>query len=165
MPRPRLVIVIANDHIAGEDDQVGKAGRTMKERIMRMLRTAGVPILLSSGAALAQDKVTDHAVSGPAAKEIRAGWFGNLKADCSSGRPPQARVVDHAQNGMIMLRNGRVRTNSAPNCPNAELPAVVVFYQSKPGFIGTDSFTLEVKAESGASSRHKFNVTVAGMIQ
>jgi hypothetical protein len=41
----------------------------------------------------------------------------------------------------------------------------VVFYQSKPGFIGTDSFTLEVKGESGAPSRHKFNVTVAGMIQ
>jgi hypothetical protein len=41
----------------------------------------------------------------------------------------------------------------------------VVFYQSKPGFIGTDSFTLEVKGESGAPSRHKSNVTVAGMIQ
>jgi hypothetical protein len=98
-------------------------------------------------------------------RKIRAGWFGNLKADCSSGRPPQARVVDQAQNGMIMLRNGRVRTNSAPNCPNAEFPAVVVSYQSKPGFIGTDSFTLEVKGESGAPSPHKFNVTVAGMIQ
>jgi len=132
---------------------------------MRILRMASVPILLSSGAALAQDKVTDHAVSGPAAKEIRAGWFGSLKADCSSGQPPQARVIDQAQNGMIMLRNGRVRTNSAPNCPNAEVAAVVVFYQSKAGFIGTDSFTLEVKGESGTPSRHKFNVTVAGMIQ
>jgi hypothetical protein len=136
----------------------------MKERSMRILRMASVPILLSSSA-LAQDKVTDHAISGPAAKEIQAGWFGNLKADCTSGPVPQARVIDQAQNGLIKLRNGRVRTNSAPNCPNAELPAVVVYYESKPGFIGTDTFTLEVKAESGASSRHKFNVTVAGMIQ
>jgi hypothetical protein len=131
---------------------------------MRILRMASVPILLSSGA-LAQDKVIDHAVSGPAAKEIQAGWFGNLKADCSSGAPPQARVVDHARNGIIKLRNARVRTNSAPRCPNAELPAVVVYYESKPGFVGADSFTLEVKGESGTPSRHKFNVTVAGMVQ
>jgi hypothetical protein len=55
---------------------------------------------------------------------------------------------------MIMLRHGRVRTNSAPNCPNAELPAVVVFYQSKPGFIGTDSFTPEVRATLRMGAAH-----------
>jgi hypothetical protein len=82
----------------------------------------------------------------------------------SSGRPPQARVVDQAQNDdHAAPREGAHQFGS--QLPERRAPAVVVFYQSKPGFIGTDSFTLEVKAESGASSRHKFNVTVAGMIQ
>jgi hypothetical protein len=131
---------------------------------MKTLRMASTPILLSNGAR-ARDTVIDHTVSGPAAREISAGWFGHLKADRSAGSPPQARVIDKAQNGMITLRNGRVRTNSAPNCPNAEVAAVVVVYESKPGFIGTDSFTLEVQVEGGTPSRHKFNVTVAGMLQ
>ena len=82
-----------------------------------------------------------------------------------------ARLAGHSGHAwltppaMIKLRNARVRTNSAPHCPNAELPAVVVHYESRPGFVGTDSFILEVKGEVGAPSRHKFSITVAGMIQ
>jgi hypothetical protein len=59
----------------------------------------------------------------------------------------------------------RARADAAPNCSNAELPAIVVYYGSEPGFLGTDTFILEVQGEGSAPSLHKFNVTVAGMIQ
>src|SRR5262249_16781081 len=72
------------------------------------------------------------------------------------------RLVDPAANGTVKLRKAKVRTNKVPRCPSAELPAWVVFYRAKPGYCGTDNFTLEVTGESGVPSRHKFNVNVDG---
>ena len=74
-------------------------------------------------------------------------------------------MIDAAKNGIVKLRKATVRTNSVPKCPNAEVPAVVVFYQSKERYHGPDSFTLEVKGESGKPSLHRFDVTVAEMVQ
>ena len=123
-------------------------------------------LILTAGPAVAQSAVTDHAVTGPANKEIRAGWFGSsLNADCTGRAVPEARITERAQNGIVKLRQGKVRTNSAAKCPNAELPAILVFYQSKEGYRGTDTFTLEVKGVSGNPSLHKFNVSVEGMVQ
>jgi hypothetical protein len=82
---------------------------------MKVPLKTSTPILLSSAAV--KDKVTDHAVSAPTAKEIQAGWFGTLKADCSAGLPPQTRVIDQARNGVIKLRHAHVRMNSAPHAP------------------------------------------------
>jgi hypothetical protein len=131
---------------------------------MKIIWTVALPFMLT-GSALAQSRVTDHTVSGPANKEIRAGWFGSMNAGCTAETAPEARVLESAQNGIVRLRQGKVRTNSIPKCPNAELPAVVVFYQSNENYRGTDSFTLEIKSGNGKTSLHKFNVSVAGLLQ
>jgi hypothetical protein len=129
---------------------------------MQLLRVISLSLTLVTTAAAAQEALKEHSVSGPAAQEIRAGWFGKLNPDCSSGPLPQARLINPAANGTVALRRARVRTNNVRQCPNVELPALVVFYRAKPGYSGTDSFTLEVTGESGVPSRHKFNVNVEG---
>jgi hypothetical protein len=131
---------------------------------MKINWTAALPLMLT-GSAFAQSEVTDHAVTGPANKEIRAGWFGSMKPSCTTETPPEAHVLKSAQNGTVKLLQAKVRTNSIPKCPNAELSAVVVFYQSKENYRGTDSFTLEIKSVNGKISLHKFTVLVAGLVQ
>ena len=129
---------------------------------MQVLKIVSLILALVTTAATAQEALKEHSVSGPPAQEIRAGWFGKLNPDCSSGPLPEARLINPAANGTVKLRKAKVLTNSVPRCPNAKLPALVVFYRAKPGYSGTDSFTLEVTGESGVPSRHKFNVNVKG---
>ena len=129
---------------------------------MQVLKTLALPLMLVATVTGAQEATKQHSISGPAAQEIRAGWFGKLNVDCSSGPIPEARVINPAANGTITLRKARIRTNSVARCPNAELSALVVFYRSKPGYSGTDSFTLEVSGESGVSSLQKYDVKVEG---
>ena len=129
---------------------------------MQFLKIVSLSLTLVTTAAAAQEALKEHSVSGPGAQQIRAGWFGKLNKDCSSGPLPQARLVNSAANGTVNLRKAKVRTNKVPRCPNVDLPAWVVFYRAKPGYCGTDNFTLEVTGESGVPSRHKFNVNVEG---
>jgi hypothetical protein len=125
---------------------------------------ASLSILVAASAA-AQDSVKEHNVSGPASKDITAGWFGSLKGDCTTQPPPQARVVKSAKNGTIRLTHAKVRPKSIPRCANAEISAVVVLYKASEQFHGKDIFTIEVTAADGKTSRHRFNVAVAGMVQ
>jgi hypothetical protein len=129
---------------------------------MQFLKIVGLSLTLVTSAAAAQEALKEHSVSGSAGQDIRAGWFGILNPDCSSGPLPQTHLVNPAANGTVKLSKAKVRTNKVPRCPNAELPALVVFYRAKPGYCGTDNFTLEVTGESGVPSRHKFNVNAEG---
>jgi len=129
---------------------------------MQFLKIFSLSLTLVTSAAAGQEALEEHSVSGPAAQDIRAGWFGKLNPDCSSGPLPQTRLVNPAANGTVKLRKAKVRTNKFSRCPNAELPAWVAFYRAKPGYCGTDNFTLEVTGESGVPSRHKFKVNVEG---
>ena len=129
---------------------------------MQLLKIVSLSLTLVTTAATAEEALQEHSISGPSGQQIRAGWFGNLTSDCNSGPLPQTRLVNPAANGTVTLRKAKVRTNKVPRCPSAELPAMVVFYRAKPGYCGTDHFTLEVTGESGVPSRHKFNVNVEG---
>src|SRR6516165_11409450 len=129
---------------------------------MQFLKIVSLSLALATTAATAQEALQEHSIFGPSGQDIHAGWFGNLTSDCRSGPLPQTRLVNPAANGTVNLRNAKVRTNKFPRCPSAELPAVVVFYRAKPGYCGTDHFTLEVTGESGVPSRHKCNVNVEG---
>src|SRR5262245_36680563 len=129
---------------------------------MQFLRIVSLSLTLVTTAATAQEALKEHSVSGPSGQEIRAGCVGILTSDSRSCPLPQTRLINPAANGTVALRKAKVRTNKVQRCPSAELPAWVVFYRAKPGYCGTDNFTLEVTGESGVPSRHKFNVNVEG---
>lgn len=110
--------------------------------------------VMLSGTAFAQESVT--AQSG---QETRVGWIGSVGADCTANPAPAVKPSKVADHGQIKLTKGEVQTNQVPNCPGAKVPAIVVFYQSAPGFTGTDQFALTVEGGSGNSER-TYTVTV-----
>ena len=132
---------------------------------MKLAKAATFPLLLIAGSAVAQSGPITHAITGPADKELHAGWFGSLSADCSPRGLPEVRMVEGPTNGAVRIRQAKVRTKSVANCTNAEVPAQVVFYQSRENYRGSDSFTVEIKDANGKPSLHKFDVSVAGMVQ
>jgi hypothetical protein len=73
---------------------------------MQFLKLLALPLMLVTTAAAAQGATKEHSVSGPAAQDIRAGWFGKLNPDCSAGHLPQARLINSAANGPLSLASG-----------------------------------------------------------
>jgi hypothetical protein len=43
----------------------------------------------------------------------------------------------------------KIRTKQVANCPEVEAPVQVIFYQSRAGFVGSDTLTYEVKNAAG----------------
>ena len=125
---------------------------------MKLFKVASLSVLVG-GSAMAQGTAVTHTISGPANTEIRAGWFAESKGGCTTSNPPEARVVDGASNGVVKLRQAKVRAKTV--CASSDVPAVLVFYQSKENYRGKDSFTVQI----GNKGLHKFNVDVAGMLQ
>lgn len=121
---------------------------------MRNVFGLGLIIALAVSPVLAQETVT--AQSG---QETRVGWIGSLKADCSPNPAPKLRPAKLADHGQIKLVPAEVTTNKVANCPNAKVPAVVVFYTSSAVYKGTDTFTL---ASDGTAepSEHTYTISV-----
>ncbi|MCB8839374.1 hypothetical protein [Aurantimonas sp. VKM B-3413] len=115
--------------------------------MIRMVSSVVCGVLAT--AAVAQENV--QAKSG---EEVRAGWIGIVRKDCTTSAPPKVKPIALAEHGQIRLAKATVRTNSVPACPGVEVPAIVVFYKSRPSYTGVDRFTLQVGNGTDASERH-----------
>lgn len=104
-------------------------------------------VVVGTAEAIAQSK-TVHGKSG---EEIRAAVLGGPRPDCTSAPRPEVRPLSLPQHGILRVSPATLRTSRVKNCPEVEVPVAVVFYKSRPGFTGTDSFTLESKL--GATTR------------
>ncbi len=120
---------------------------------MMHIRTAPLfALLVMASPALAQETV-----SARSGVETRVGWVGSLKADCTPNPVPTLRPAKVADHGQIKLATAEVTTNRVAGCPNAKVPAVVVFYTSSPGYRGADTFTL---ATEGGDAPRTYAITV-----
>jgi hypothetical protein len=82
-------------------------------------------------------------------KQIRVLAVPNIKKDCSLGPQPEVKVTGAPKNGSLTQRAGRMKTPATYRCPNVEAQVQAVFYESKPGFSGTDEVTVEIKGSDG----------------
>ncbi len=92
--------------------------------------------------ALAQQK----AVQAKSGEEVRIGVYGSLKSSetCLANPAPQVRVMKPAAHGTITLKRARLKTDRFKQCPDVQIPVVVAFYNSTPGYTGTDEVELSV---------------------
>ena len=125
----------------------------------RLAATVSVLTMVALSNATAQ-QTREHTASAKAGEEVRVGWFGQLKQDCSVGTIPEPKVIRGAQGGVVRMTKGKVRTNQVSKCVGAEVPALIVFYKPNPDYIGTDAFTLEMKTEGAAPAIHQFSIKV-----
>lgn len=118
---------------------------------MRALPALAFALITLSTPTLAQEVAT--AKSGV---ETRVGWIGSLKSDCTANPAPEVRPAKTADHGVIKLTQGTVTTNQVPSCPNAKVPAIVVFYTSAAGYKGADAFSLS----AGSGGPRTYSITV-----
>jgi hypothetical protein len=88
-----------------------------------------------------------------------------VNPDCSLLAYPTVRVVSPPANGVVSLKQGRAfpyfpPVNPRSACNRSRVPAMLLEYRPRRGFVGADSFTVNVIFPIGAERTDTFNVTV-----
>ena len=110
--------------------------------------------------ALAQTSVY-RSVNAASGKPVRVRVVTNLKKDCTAGAPAEIKVVTTPKNGDLVIKNDKMKTPANFHCPNVETAVQVVFYQSRPKYVGTDEVALQVKTAEGATQLINLKITVS----
>jgi hypothetical protein len=93
------------------------------------------------------------------------GFFASLNADCTTNGDVQSRLIKQPANGTVELDDGigyPVYPPANPRyvCNSRQVMGVRVFYTSKDGFTGKDSFETEFFAPAGQDIVWKYSITV-----
>ena len=120
----------------------------------------------------AQDRVQDQVPAAPQVvertvkalpdRDTQIGVYLNVRPDCSSGTLPTIRLASAPSSGTVVVKSAKVKATNYKSCLALEVPAYVAFYKSRPGFLGNDVLTIEVKYLQGRTEIQKITVNVAG---
>jgi hypothetical protein len=126
----------------------------------------GTPVVAQNAAAPApataapNTTTVERSARGPTAKAIQVGVYLNVQPDCTSGTLPAIRLVASPANGAITIKRGKVTATNYKQCLALEVPGFIAFYQSKPGFVGTDMAIIEVKYPQGRTELQRITINV-----
>ena len=101
----------------------------------------------------------------PTGVKRQLGFFTSLNPDCSTTGDVQSRLVKQPANGLVELEDGYGYpnyeiTNQRYGCNRQLLMGVRVFYTSKDGYLGKDTFETEFFTPTGADVVWMYSVTI-----
>ena len=128
---------------------------------MRRRLCVAIAVLALGASALAQERTVERRANGQAGKSIRIGVYVNVKPDCTSGPLPTIRLAGTPEHGKVAVKRVKVQATNYRQCLALDVPGYIAFYQSQPGFSGSDRVTLEIKHPDGRIEIQKITVTVA----
>lgn len=113
---------------------------------------AGLPGLAHAG---------DAAIRATAGKPVQIGYYSVLRNDCSGGAVPKFKISGEPQHGIIVVKPATLKTKRLAACGTVQAPAVVVIYQARTEYAGTDAVSFSiVNPETGQSEPHSFSISV-----
>ena len=82
------------------------------------------------------------------------------KSTCSPAPVPTLRVIEPPKEGVLTARKAVLTTNKVAGCPGLKTPALVVFYQAKEGYSGSDHVRYAVTNPEGQTEGYDVTITV-----
>lgn len=109
----------------------------------------------------AQENKVYRSTDAVTGKTVRLGVYANVSKECTTGPLPEVKVVTPPKHGSLAVKTGNLKPGVVSRCPNLEVPAQGVFYQSNAKYTGADEVAYEVKHQNGRvqSLSVKINVT------
>ena len=99
----------------------------------------GMAISLSSFVVAAQTTVYSKAAA-RSGEPARVAYYFTVSVDCKVSSLPIS-VAAAPAHGVAVVKESRVKTKRAKHCGEIEGPANVLYYRSKLGYTGDDTFT------------------------
>ena len=105
----------------------------------------------------------DPAIKATAGKPIQLGYYSVLRNNCSGGAVPKFKMSGEPRHGVIVVKPATLKTKRLAACGTVEAPTLVVIYQSKSDYVGSDTVSFSiVNPETGQAEPHSFTISVAG---
>ena len=82
------------------------------------------------------------------------------KSTCSPAPVPTFRVIEPPKDGVLTVRKAVLTTNKVAGCPGLKTPALVVFYQAKEDYSGSDHVSYAVTNAAGQTQGYDVTITV-----
>jgi hypothetical protein len=116
---------------------------------------------LTMSAAFAQQPVTNYTtVDVASGKQVQLTYHATAKKDCTPLEPPTVKVTTPPKEGVLMIRSGTLATDRFAGCGRLKVPAQVVFYQAREGYVGSDHVSYDVTDIKGAVSSYDVTINV-----
>ena len=119
----------------------------------------GVAANLTSFAVAAQTTVYSRAMA-RSGEPVRVAYYFTVSGDCKISSLPVS-VAAAPAHGIAVVKESKVKTKRAKRCGELEGPTNVLYYRSKVGYTGDDTFTYKVTDSSGKAQEHVVQVKVA----
>jgi hypothetical protein len=138
--------------------------------LLLMTAACAVPVKLEHPAPLTPAEADAHAdqtlIRGAASGEKqKMGRFIGLNPDCTATGVPKVTFVTPPAHGTMTVEQGEdypnfPKDNVRSVCNTRKVPAVLLYYQSTPGYTGNDIAVLEVVFPSGNLRHQTYTITV-----
>ena len=127
----------------------------------RLIRLAAFLLTLNFSTALsAQTKELERHYTVKTDASTNVGIFASIRKNCTAGPLPAIRLVSQPQHGKLTVKKGRLSAQNLGHCLSADVPALIALYRPHVGFLGRDSFTIEVTGADSKSQMQKITVDV-----
>ena len=119
----------------------------------------GMAVSLSSFTVAAETTVYSRAAA-RSGEPARVAYYFTISADCKVSSLPIS-VAAAPAHGVAVVKESKVKTKRAKRCGEIEGPTNVLYYRSKLGYTGDDTFTYKVTKSSGQSQEHVVQIKVS----
>jgi hypothetical protein len=119
----------------------------------------GIAVSLSSFTVAAETTVYSRAAA-RSGEPARVAYYFTISADCKVSSLPIS-VAAAPAHGVAVVKESKVKTKRAKRCGEIEGPTNVLYYRSKLGYTGDDTFTYKVTKSSGQSQEHVVQIKVS----
>jgi hypothetical protein len=101
----------------------------------------------------------------PVGGALKGIYYLAINPDCSIVDYPTVRIVSPPSSGVASVTRGKAFPSFPPfnprsACNRRRVPAMLLRYQPERGFIGNDSFSVDVIYPAGAEQSITYNITV-----
>ena len=126
---------------------------------MPVLRHSIVLVFIVLGCSTTFAQSTNYSqVQAASGVAVQINFHASAHKNCTPSPPPTIRPLEVPKSGTLVVRKGEATINSIAGCQPFKTPAEIVFYQSKPSYVGQDHFIYEMTASNGEVSI--FDVTI-----
>jgi hypothetical protein len=126
--------------------------------MIEVFRGALAAVILAAGAPVPSDNYTSIDVVSE--KQTRLGYHASIKKDCAPAPLPQVRVLTPPKFGTLSVRHAILTTGPTHACPNVKTEAYVIYYQSRPGYTGSDQVVYQITSLNGEVSNYNIVLDV-----
>jgi hypothetical protein len=128
-------------------------------RVRTMLLSCALAWLVPA-TALGQ-AVNYTSVEAIAGKPVRLTYHADAhRSTCTPAPMPTLRVIEPPKDGVLTVRKALLTTNKIAGCPGLKTLALVVFYQAKEGYSGSDHVSYAVTNAAGQTQGFDVTITV-----